>query len=132
MEYEGDTAERDTRIRNMEPLLATSRLYFSNALKVKPLLESFIQYGMTKENGLADVVSRVADNLPISIAATELDDEDLAWDMMRERDKYNMIYNRGQYAPAEPEPEEIEYEAPGLEERQFNSQGLEVIMPGLE
>jgi hypothetical protein len=85
---------------------------------------------MTDDNGLPDVVSRIADNLPVSIAATELDDEDLAWEMMRERDKYNLIYGRGAYTPSEPEPEEIE--VPGVEERLFNELGLEVMMPGLE
>jgi hypothetical protein len=132
MDFEGDSAIRDTRIRNLEPLLATSRLYFSNAVKIKPLLEGFVQYGQTEETGLPDVVSRVADNLPISIAATELDDEDLAWDMMRERDKYNMIYNRGIYTPQEPEPEEIEYEEPRIEDKMFTDQGLEMMIPGLE
>jgi hypothetical protein len=131
-EFESDAAERDTRIRNLEPLLATSRLYFSNALKTKPLIEGFVQYGMTKESGLPDVISRVADNLPLSIAATELEDEDLAWEMMRERDKFNIIYNRGQYAPSEPEPEEIMFDEPRIEDQRINAQGLEVMMPGLE
>ena len=131
IEYQGDAGERDTRIRNLEPLLATSRLFFSTALKTKPLIEGFVQYGMTEENGLPDVISRVADNLPTSIAATDLADEDLAWEMMRERDKYNAIYNRGQYMPQEPEPEEIMPE--GFDEdQQFNELGLEIVMPGLE
>ena len=130
-EFEGDAAERDTRIRHLEPLLATSRLFFSNGLKTKPLIEGFIQYGMNEENGLPDVVSRVADHLPISIAATELDDEDLAWEMMRERDKYNMIYGRGVYSPPEPEPEEIDA-ASSYEEHAYTDQGLEVLIPGLE
>jgi hypothetical protein len=131
-EYQGDAAERDTRIRNLEPLLATSRLFFSNGLKTKPLIEGFVQYGMTPDSGLPDVISRVADNLPVSIAATELDDEDLAWEMMRERDKYNQLYGRGQYTPHEPEPEEVELEDPRIEDQTFNGQGLEVWMPGLE
>ena len=131
-EYQGDAGERDTRIRNLEPLLATSRLYFSNALKTKPLIEGFVQYGMTQDSGLPDVISRVADNLPISIAATELDEEDLSWLMLRERDKYAIIYGRGAYAPAEPEPDEIAFEEPGIEDKLFSDQGLEIMMPGLE
>ena len=50
--------------------------------------------------------------------------------MMRERDKYNLIYGRGVYTPSEPEPEEME--TPGIEERLFTEQGLEVMIPGLE
>lgn len=131
-EFQGDAGERDTRIRNLEPLLATSRLYFSDSLKTKPLIEGFVQYGMTKDSGLPDVISRVADNLPISIAATDLDEEDLSWQNMMERDKYNMLYGRGQYQPTEPEPEEVAYEQPGIEDKLYTDQGLEVMMPGLE
>jgi hypothetical protein len=130
-EFQGDSGERDTRIRHMEPLLASSRLFFSNGLKTKPLVQGFVQYGMTEDDGLPDVVSRVADNLPVSIAATELEEEDLAWTMMRERDKYNLIYGRGVYTPPEPEPEEVEALS-SFEEHLFTDQGLEVIMPGLE
>jgi hypothetical protein len=130
-EFEADAAERDTRIRHLEPLLATSRLFFSNALKTKPLIEGFVQYGMSPDDGLPDVVARVADHLPVSVAAEELDEEDLAWEMMMQRDKYNLIYGRGAYSPPEPEPEELEPNS-SFEERAYNDQGLEVIMPGLE
>jgi hypothetical protein len=130
-EFQGDSGERDTRIRHLEPLLASSRLFFSNGLKTKPLIEGFVQYGMNDDDGLPDVVSRVADHLPVSLRAEELAEEDLAWEMMRERDKFNLIYGRGQYSPPEPEPEDIE-PLSSFEERPFNDQGLEVIMPGLE
>jgi hypothetical protein len=130
-EFQGDAGERDTRIRHLEPLLASSRLFFSTALKTKPLIEGFVQYGMNDDDGLPDVVSRVADHLPVSIRAEELAEETLAWEMMRERDKFNLIYGRGQYSPPEPEPEDIE-PMTSFEERPFTDQGLEVIMPGLE
>jgi hypothetical protein len=130
-EYETDKGERDTRIRQMEPLLAASRLLFSTGLKTKPLIEGFVQYGMSPDDGLPDVVSRVADHLPVSLLAESLAEEDLAWEMMRERDKFNLIYGRGIYSPPEPEPEEIE-PLTSYEERAYTDQGLEVIIPGLE
>jgi hypothetical protein len=86
---------------------------------------------MNDDDGLPDVVSRVADNLPVSIAAEGLEEEDLAWEMMRERDKYNLIYGRGVYSPPEPEPEEIE-PLSSYEEQPLTAQGLEVCIPGLE
>jgi hypothetical protein len=130
-EFQGDAGERDTRIRHLEPLLASSRLYFSNGLKTKPLIEGFVQYGMNDDDGLPDVVSRVADHLPVSLRAEELAEEDLAWEMMRERDKFNLIYGRGQYSPPEPEPEDIEPQS-SYEEHVMTSNGLEVWIPGLE
>jgi hypothetical protein len=69
--------------------------------------------------------------LPQSIAA-ENADEDSAWETMRERDKYNMIYGRGAYARPEPEPEEVVIEEPRIEDQELTGQGLETWIPGLE
>jgi hypothetical protein len=131
-EFQDDSGERDTRIRNLEADMSMSRVLFSDGItKLKLLIEGFTRYGMMDENGLPDVVSRVADNLPQSIAAEGRDDEDIAWEMMKERDKYNMIYNRGRYAPPEPEPEEIAFEEPDPNDAPYNELGLENILGGL-
>ena len=129
--FEKDGGVRDTKIRGMEALIAGGRLMFSDGLKVKQLMEGFLQYGMTDDHSIPDVVSKIAANLPPSIRNNETADEDLAWDMMKQRDKFNFIYGRGQYARPEPEPEDAEevYVEP---ERTHTDAGLEIIMPGLE
>lgn len=128
-----DTGERDTRIRGLEALLAGGRLIFSNGLKeLKPLMAQFTHYGMMDESSIPDVVSRCADNLPVSVAAEGEERESAAWQQMRERDHFNMLYGRGPYAPPEPEPEEIEAEEDPIENRRFTETGLEVAIPGLE
>lgn len=127
-----DAGERDIFIRNIEADIASSRLVFSNGIvKLKPLIQGFVQYGMIDESGLPDVVAQVAGNLPQSIAA-ENSEEDSAWEMARERDKYNLIYNRGPYARPEPEPEEVAVEEPRIEDQEVTGQGLETWIPGLE
>ena len=129
---EEDTGERDLRIRNIEAVLSNARLFFFAGMKqLKALMLEFTQYAMIPDNALPDVVSRVADHLPQSIAADELGEEELAWDAVKERDKYNLIYNRGQYAPPEPEPEELEAEEPAIEDQPYAENGLENWMPGL-
>jgi hypothetical protein len=133
-EYEGDSGTRDLRIRNLEAVLDSTRLIFSAGLKLlKPLMNQFTQYGMIDEFAIVDVVSRVADNLPQSIAAeTDEEEAELAWEQMRERDKYNLIYGRGPYARPEPEPEEISAQVPVEEEYPaVNDLGLENILGGL-
>jgi hypothetical protein len=133
LEFEKDSAARDSRIRSIEAMINTGRLKFSSGVKTKPLVNGFIQYGMIDETGLPDVVARLTDSLPVSIASEyDGEDEDNGWEMMKQRDKHNMIYGRGIYAPAEPEPEEVEEEEPGIEDQTHTSTGLEVIMPGLE
>jgi hypothetical protein len=129
--FEEDESVRDTEIRNLEALIATGRLYFSAAVKTKPLITGFVEYGMQAETGLPDVVRHITSNLPISIAATDQEDDD-AWRMQRERDHFNMVYQRGPYAPAEPEPEEIAEEEPSIEDQLYMENGLEILIPGLE
>ena len=129
-EFEEDAGVRDIRIRSIEALIASSRLLFSTEVKTKPLITGFVEYGMMEETGLPDVISRVADNLPVSIANEEAGEEE--WKAYRERDKYNWIYGRGQYAPSEPEPEEMPYEEPGIEDQKYMENGLEILIPGLE
>lgn len=127
-----DAGDRDTRIRNIEADIAASRIVFSNGIaKLKALIQGFVQYSMIEETGLPDVVAQVAGNLPQSIAAEDRDD-DRAWEMMMERDRYNMLYGKGAYAPVEPEPEEEVYEEPRLEDQELTGQGLEMTIPGLE
>ena len=133
-EFEKDSAARDSRIRSIEALIATGRLKFSSGVKTKVLINGLIQYGMIDETGIPDVVARLADSLPASIASEYAgEDEDNGWEMMKQHDRHNFIYGRGVYAPAEPEPEEVvAEEEPRIEDQTVTSQGLEVIMPGLE
>ena len=129
---EEDTGERDLRIRNIEAVLSTGRLLFYSGLKqLKPLMLEFTQYSMIPEDALPDVVSRVTDHLPQSIAAEDLDDEAAAWRAVVERDHFNLVYGRGQYSPPEPEPEEVEELNPDPMDERFNEHGLENILGGL-
>jgi hypothetical protein len=133
MEFEKDSAARDSRIRAIEAMLATGRLKLSSGLKTKVVIYGLIQFGMIDETGVPDVVARLCDNLPSSIASEYAgEDDDNGWEMMKERDRHNQIYGRGIYAPAEPEPEEVQEEEPGIEDQKVNSIGLEITMPGLE
>jgi hypothetical protein len=131
-EHQENTGERDLRIRNIEAVLSGARLFFYAGIKqLKTLMREMTQYGMTPDNALPDVIARVADHLPQSIAAEGLEDEDLAWEAMKERDHFNLVYGRGPYAPPEPEPEEAPPEEPALEDQPLAENGLENWMPGL-
>lgn len=132
LDFQEDSGDRDTRIRNLEADMSMSRVLFSDGIsKLKLLLEGFTRYGMMNENGLPDVVSRVADNLPQSIAADGVDEDDVAWDTMRERDKYNLIYGRGPYARPDPDPEPEDSEVTEAADEAYNEHGLENILGGL-
>lgn len=130
-ESEEDSGMRDLRIRNIEAVLSCGRLMFSKAIRqMKKLVQELSEYGMIPDYGIPDVIARVVDHMPQSIAADDLGDEKLAWEAVKERDHFNLLYQRGAYAPPEPEPVELEEES--LEEREFTDSGLEVWIPGLE
>jgi hypothetical protein len=131
IEFEEDSGVRDTRIRSIEALIASERLLFSNGVKTKPLLTGFLEYGMMDETGLPDVISRLADQLPVSIASEEEDTDD-AFRMAMENDRYNFVYGRGKYAPVEPTPEELAPPEPSIEDQRYTESGLEIAIPGLE
>jgi hypothetical protein len=132
-QYEGDLGDRDTRIRAMEAEFSQGRLIIADNLKEqRHVVFQLTQYGMSDDISIPDVLSRLAGNLPVSLSAEGNDDDDLAWEQMRNRDFYNAAYGRGQYAPPEPEPEEVEEEVYTPDyEGELAPNGLPNIMPGL-
>lgn len=131
LEFEEDAGIRDTHIRGIEASMANGRLLCSSGVKTKPLITQLVEYGMTEESGLPDVIAHVADALPASILNEETGDN-AAWEMMRHQDHYDMVYCRGRYSPPEPEPEETIEPEPAIEDQTVTSTGLEVWIPGLE
>jgi hypothetical protein len=130
-EYQEDENVRDQRIKSLEADIAGNRLMFNGEVNNRKIFDQFTQYGMQDDCSLPDVVARVVGHLPTSLAAEEESREDsFAWEMMKERDHYNRIYNVGAYAEHEPEPEPEEVEDTGWEPEP-NEFGLEEIMPGL-
>jgi hypothetical protein len=131
LEYEGEIGARDTRIRAMEAEFSQGRLVIvDNLIEHRHVITQLTQYGMGEDSAIPDVLSRLVNNLPVSLNA-ENDDDDLAWEQMKQRDFYNAVYGRGKYAPPEPEPEEVEAEEPREFERDYLDNGLPNIMPGL-
>lgn len=127
-----EAGERDLRIKALEPKIAASRVIINSDLLVaKKIIEQFTTYGMIDENALPDVISKVCENLPASIA-WEGDEaaDDLAWEMAKQRDMYNRLHGAGQYAPPEPE-EAPEEEIDFGDVVQPNPYGLSEEMPGL-
>lgn len=126
-----DTGERDLRIRSMESVLATGRLYFFAGIKQqKALIQQLTQYSMIPENAIPDVISRCADHLPQSIAADDSEEKELALKSAVERDWYNTIYQRGKYAPPQVEEKPPEPVALSADEQPYGD-GLSELF-GLE
>lgn len=128
--FDEEESVRDLRIRNTEPELKHGRLFFAQSIPIlKFVHRQFEKYGEIEERELADVISRLCERLPASIAMSAQDEDDETdWDRMIEQDRYDRLYNLGSHAPVDSEPleeEELDVEpVPDLA-------GLGEIMPGL-
>jgi hypothetical protein len=130
--FDQDASARDLRMKTVQPLIATGRVKFSDAIgPMNDLTRQFTNFGMVEQNEIVECVARVCEVLPKSIAHPgEEEESDEEFEAARERDLHNMVYGRGRYAAPEVDPTPIEEE----EEEympQTNPYGLEDIMPGL-
>jgi len=129
VEFLQDATARALAIKSAEPHLLAGRLLFSDGIQnAQEVFRQLYHFGMVEDIEIASVISRVAANLPSSIAAEgfESDSED-AWREQMETDAYNRVYGRAQYAEREPPPPEVveeEWEPPSHD-------SLSEAMPGL-
>lgn len=127
-EFLQDDTARRLAIKSAEPHLIAGRLLFaSDIANVQEIFRQLYHFGMVEEIEVASVISRVAAQLPASIAAEGFEAQDeAAFTAYVEQDAYRRVY--GQVEPEqEPAPQiEEEWEPPG------NSSGLsDDWMPGL-
>jgi hypothetical protein len=127
--YQEDTARR-TAIKSAEPHLQAGRLLFSEGMDNFQLVSlQLYQFGLIEETEIASVVSRVAAQLPVSIAAEHFDrtDEE-AWERVFQNDAYYRVFGNDEPAPSY-QPEE--YADKESITPSYAVAGLEDIMPGL-
>ena len=122
-----DETARRLEIKSAEPHLLAGRLLFAHDLtNTQEVFRQLYHFGMVEEMEIASVISRVAAELPASIAAEgfEAQDEE-AFQTYIEQDAYNRVYGKMEAEPelvAEPE-QEWEPAEPAF--------GLSDCMPGL-
>jgi hypothetical protein len=109
VDFEEDDGVRDQRVKSVEPLIVSTRLVFADSIPaLNQVYKQFCNYGMVEECELPDVVSRLSDRLPKSISVAELEQQqDLDWELARQRDMYDRTHGLGNYAPKEPVVEEV-------------------------
>lgn len=127
VEFQEDDAARDLRIKGLEPLIPAKRLLFSASIGcLKEMHKQFCHYGAMEEFELPDAVSQAATNLPKSIIPMESSaEQDLAWELAKQKDMFDRTHGLGNYAPPVPIIEEVPYEAPK------NNYGLSDELGGL-
>jgi hypothetical protein len=77
IEFQEDDNERNERIRNLEPQARSGRILLSTGTgKAAELRSQFLNFGISKTNGIIDCISRLASKVPISLLRQEIDEEE--------------------------------------------------------
>jgi hypothetical protein len=78
---------RANTIKHLEPLMKVGRLMFSSAMtKAQECHKQFVHFGLVKEDGIAECVSKFAELVPLSLMRANMQEEELAYQRRRRDD----------------------------------------------
>ena len=112
IEFQNDATARSLAIKAAEPQLLAGRLLFEKGIKnLDEAYRQLYHFGMIEDTEVATVVTRVAAQLPQSIAAQNFNaNDEEVFQAFVQRDAYDRVYNRGAYYHDAQQPVEIEEE----------------------
>ena len=95
-EFEEDDHVRQGRMKKAEPLMKSGMLRFSARMKHGiDCRKQFVNFGLVKENGIVDCISRATDLVPMSLWRANMTDDELEYQRGRREDaQFNMIYGQ--------------------------------------
>lgn len=78
LDYEEDDSSRQTRMRQIEPMMRAGRLKVSTSTSnPQEIRDQFLNFSMVPENGIVDCVSRLASKIPVSVIREEIEEEEI-------------------------------------------------------
>ena len=84
LEFQEDDNDRFERIRNMEPQARAGRIRVSTATgQASELRRQLLNFGLVRENGILDCISRLACKVPVSLMRSEIEDEEIEMQIQR-------------------------------------------------
>lgn len=87
LDYEDDDIERAKKMENLEPLMKVGRVLFSTGMrKMVECKDQFLHFGLTRENGIIECISRMADRIPLSSMRANMEEEELEHQRRRRED----------------------------------------------
>jgi hypothetical protein len=95
-EFEEDDNVRQARLRQLEPQMQSGRIFISSALsKSSEIRRQFVHFGLVEENGIVDVISRIAARVPASTMRQEISAEEIELQERRRQDAmFNMAFGQ--------------------------------------
>jgi hypothetical protein len=136
LEFEDDDNMRSERIKTLEPQARAGRILISTACgKAGELKRQLVNFGLVRENGIIDAISRLAAKVPVSLMRADIEEEEMEA-LRRQKDTlaYHFVHGFGQgegLAQAEKENRAREEASRAAMERAF-SIGMTDICGGLD
>lgn len=136
LEFQDDDNLRNERIKTLEPQARAGRVLISTACgKMGELKRQLVNFGLVRENGIVDAISRLAAKVPVSLMRQEIADEEMEGQRrVAEAAAFAFVhgYGRGEgMAEAEKQQREREIASAAAMERAM-SVGLTDILGGLD
>lgn len=87
LEFEEDDHRRFSAMENLEPLMKVGRIQFSNAMaKAAQCRSQFVHFGLTKETGILECISKFATLIPLSALRANMEQEEIEYQRRRRDD----------------------------------------------
>lgn len=136
LEFQDDDNLRNERIKTLEPQARAGRVSISTACgKMGELKRQLVNFGLVRENGIVDAISRLAAKVPVSLMRQEIADEEMEGQRrVAEAAAFAFVhgYGRGEgMAEAEKQQREREIASAAAMERSLNI-GLVDMLGGLD
>lgn len=98
MEFEEDDNRRFERIKQLEPQARAGRVLISTGSgKAAELRRQLCNFGLVRENGIVDAISRLAAKVPVSLMRQEIEDDEAEMLLRRRQEMaYHFIYGAGE------------------------------------
>jgi hypothetical protein len=135
LEFEDDDNLRAERIKTLEPQARAGRVLISTACgKMGELKRQLVNFGLVRENGIVDAISRLAAKVPVSLMRQEIEDEEAEHHLRRQQEMmFHFVYGGNQEGLAElASKKRQEQEAAAAAMERVMNIGMTDILGGLD
>lgn len=135
LEFEDDDNLRSERIKMLEPQARAGRVMISTASgKMGELKRQLVNFGLVRENGIVDAISRLAAKVPVSLMRQEIEDEEAERHLQRRQEMmYHFVYGANNEGLAELESQKRQrQEAHAAAMDRIMNIGMADILGGLD
>jgi hypothetical protein len=134
LDFQDDDNLRSERIKQLEPQARAGRVLISTASgKMAELKRQLVNFGLVRENGIVDAISRLAAKVPVSLMRQEIEDEEAERHLRRTHEMmYHFVYGLGEGVAEMESKKRQEQEAHAAAMARMQNVGMTDILGGLD